>query len=231
MSNQTEEPAAPAAGLGRDGQPLESETATPEAAPDRRSRSATRLKLIRSAPVVFAQQGIDGASVNDLCAAAGFTRGAFYSNFESKRELAILAFDDLAAQLEETLGSQLDHWLGSGLDVDQVVTRIIEGVTDQVANVNQQALRVELSIAAFRSPEVRERMAPIRERVYRAIEQALVRVAATQHLEFTVPPGDVARMLLTSYSGQLTDHMAMGGTGHGAQQVIPTMWLAFTRPA
>ena len=196
-----------------------------------RRREQTRARLLDAAHEVFAEVGMDAASVEMICERAGFTRGAFYSNFESKRELAILAFDDLAAQLEETLGSQLDHWLGSGLDVDQVVTRIIEGVTDQVANVNQQALRVELSIAAFRSPEVRERMAPIRERVYRAIEQALVRVAATQHLEFTVPPGDVARMLLTSYSGQLADHMAMGGTGHGAQQVIPTMWLAFTRPA
>ena len=87
MSNQTEEPAVPAAGLGRDGQPLLSEPVTPGAAPDRRSRSATRLKLIRSAPAVFAQQGIDGASVSDLCAAAGFTRGAFYSNFETKDEL------------------------------------------------------------------------------------------------------------------------------------------------
>ena len=72
---------------------------------------------------------------------------------------------------------------------------------------------------------------PIRERVYQAIEQALVRVAAAQDLRFTVPPGDVARMLLTSYSGQLTDHMAMGDTGRGAQRIIPTMWLAFTRPA
>ncbi|MDT0120820.1 MULTISPECIES: TetR/AcrR family transcriptional regulator [Kocuria] len=231
MSNQTDAPAAPAADLSEGPRSVTNDPATQQAARDRRSRSATRLKLIRSAPAVFARQGIDGASVSDLCAAAGFTRGAFYSNFESKRELAILAFEDLATQLVDTLGTELDHWLGSGLDVEDVVTRIIEGVTDQVANVNQQALRVELSLAAFRFPEVRQQMAPIRARVYRAIEQALVRVAQTQRLEFLVSPGDVARMLLTSYSGQLADHMAMGGSGHGAQQVIPTMWLAFTRPA
>ena len=231
MSNQTDTPRASAASPAGETGPVPAETATQDGCRDRRSRSATRLKLIRSAPAVFAQQGIDGASVNDLCAAAGFTRGAFYSNFEFKQELAIHAFDDLATQLEETLGSELDHWLGSGLDVEQVVTRIIEGVTGQVANLNQQALRVELSIAAFRSPEVRERMAPIRERVYQAIQRALVRVAAAQDLQFTVPPGDVARMLLTSYSGQLTDHMAMGDSGRGAQRIIPTMWLAFTRPA
>ncbi|RLY93704.1 TetR family transcriptional regulator [Kocuria tytonicola] len=231
MSNQTDTPRTSAAGSAGDPRPVPAETATQDGCRDRRSRSATRLKLIRSAPAVFAQQGIDGASVSDLCAAAGYTRGAFYSNFESKQELAIHAFDDLTTQLEETLGSELDHWLGSGLDVEQVVTRVIEGVTGQVANLNQQALRVELSIAAFRSPQLRERMAPIRERLYQSIEHALVRVAASQHLAFTVPPGDVARMLLTSYSGQLTDHMAMGNSGRGAQRIIPTMWLAFTRPA
>ena len=230
MSNQTETADAATVEPREASQPVTAGLATQDHARDRRSRSSTRLKLIRSAPAVFAQQGIDGASVSDLCTAAGFTRGAFYSNFESKQELAILAFDDIATQLVETIRSELDQWLGSGADVEEVVTRIIEGVTDQAANVNQQALRVELSIAAFRSPDVRERMAPIRERVYHAIERALVRVAETQHLRFTAAPADVARMMLTSYSGQLTDHMAMGGSGHGAQRIIPTMWLAFTRP-
>ena len=231
MSNQTHTRRASAVDLEQQLQPVDLDPATPEGGKDRRSRSATRLKLIRCAPAVFAQQGIDGASVNDLCAAAGFSRGAFYSNFVTKQELAILAFDDLATQLEDTLATELGHWLGSGLEIQDVVTRIIEGVTDRVANAHQQALRVELSIAAFRSPDVRERMAPIRERVYHAIERALVRVAETQHLQFTAAPADVARMMLTSYSGQLTDHMAMGGSGHGPQRIIPTMWLAFTRPA
>ncbi|RKQ35372.1 TetR/AcrR family transcriptional regulator [Kocuria tytonis] len=228
MSNQTDVPrsAAPEDGL----RPSTSDDVTPGGPADRRSRSATRLRLIRCAPAVFAEQGIDGASVSDLCAAAGFTRGAFYSNFESKRELAILAFEDLAEQLTRTIEVELDQWLDSGLDIQEVVTRIIEGVTDQVANVNQQALRVELFLAAFRSPEVRAAVSPIRDRVYRVIEQALARVAETQHLEFVVAPRDVARILVTSYSGQLTDDMAVGHSGRDAQHVIPAMWLAFTRP-
>ncbi|MDO4918920.1 TetR/AcrR family transcriptional regulator [Kocuria sp.] len=229
MSNQTDCPrTATAAGPG---DAAADQAGAQDGARDRRSRSATRLRLIRSAPAVFARQGIDGASVSELCAAAGFTRGAFYSNFESKQELAILAFEDLATQLAETIDSELEHWLGSGLPVQEVVTRIIEGVTDQVSNMNQQALRVELSLVAYRSPEVREQLAPIRARMYRAVEQALVRVADAQHLEFTVPPDEVARVLLTSYSGQLTDHMAMGDSGPAAQRVVPTMWFAVTRPA
>lgn len=198
---------------------------------EKRSRAATRLKLIESAPAVFAEHGIEGASVSDLCAAANFTRGAFYSNFETKTELAIAVFDHLARQLTGTLDSQLDQWLDSGLDVQGVVTRIIQGVTDQVSDSNQQAVRVELFLAAFRSPEVRRAVQPIRDTIYGAIEHALTRVAESQHLEFVIPAEDMARLMVTSYSGLLTDHMAVGGSGGGARHIIPTMWLAFTRPA
>ena len=36
---------------------------------------------------VFAARGIIGASVEEICEAAGFTRGAFYSNFADKDAL------------------------------------------------------------------------------------------------------------------------------------------------
>ena len=38
---------------------------------------------------VFAERGIIGASVEEICEAAGFTRGAFYSNFADKDELVL----------------------------------------------------------------------------------------------------------------------------------------------
>lgn len=231
MSNHTDAPGAPAADLAEGPRPVTNDPATQQAARDRRSRSATRLKLIERAPAVFAEHGIEGASVSDLCAAANFTRGAFYSNFETKTELAVAVFEHLARHLTETLDSQLDQWLDSGLDMETVVTRIIQGITDRVSDPNQQAVRVELFLAAFRSPEVRRAVVPIRDLVHGAIEQALTRVAESQHLEFVVPPQEVARLMVASYSGVLTDHMAVGGAEGGVRYIIPTMWLAFTRPA
>lgn len=198
---------------------------------DKRSRTATRRRLLSAATDVFAVKGIDGASIGELCAAAGFTRGAFYSNFTTKLDVALAVFDHLVDQIIAQLDAQLDHWLDSGLATDVVVTRIIEGVTGHTSNANQQAVRVELFLAAFRSPEVREALVPLRERLFDAIERALTRVAESQHLEFVVPAQDVAQIMLTSYSGQLTDRMAVGDSTRGAHHIIPTMWLAFTRPA
>ena len=203
----------------------------PDETGDKRSRTATRRRLLAAATEVFAVKGIDGASIGELCAAAGFTRGAFYSNFTSKLDVALAVFDHFVEQITCRLDAELDHWLVSGSTTDVVVTRIVEAVSGYTTNVNQQAVRVELFLAAFRSPEVREALVPLRERLFDAIERALTRVADSQHLEFVVPAQDVAQIMLTSYSGQLTDRMAVGDSTRTAHNVVPTMWLAFTRPA
>ena len=51
-------------------------------------------KLFEAAARVFEDQGIGGASIEAIAAAAGFTRGAFYSNFNSKDELIIAMLED-----------------------------------------------------------------------------------------------------------------------------------------
>jgi AcrR family transcriptional regulator len=54
----------------------------------RRERQAqTRAALLDAAAEVFIERGFLGASVEVITAKAGFTRGAFYSNFRSKEQL------------------------------------------------------------------------------------------------------------------------------------------------
>src|ERR1700710_1287212 len=64
----------------------------------RPTRDDTRDKLFEAAARVFEEQGIGGASVEAIAAAAGFTRGAFYSNFKSKDELIIAMLEDHVEQ-------------------------------------------------------------------------------------------------------------------------------------
>jgi len=63
-------------------------------------RAATRERLAWAAVRVIARKGVDGASVEEICEEAGFTRGAFYSNFESKNELCI---DVLHRSIDQTI--------------------------------------------------------------------------------------------------------------------------------
>jgi AcrR family transcriptional regulator len=64
----------------------------------RPTRDDTCEKLFEAAARLFEEQGIGGASIEAIAAAAGFTRGAFYSNFKSKDELIIAMLEDHVAQ-------------------------------------------------------------------------------------------------------------------------------------
>ncbi|MDF9716706.1 TetR/AcrR family transcriptional regulator [Nocardioides sp. ChNu-153] len=69
--------------------------------PRRPGRSEVRATLLAAATRVFARRGIDAASVDDVAAAAGYTKGAVYSNFTSKDGLvAAIVEDHTAAYLE-----------------------------------------------------------------------------------------------------------------------------------
>src|ERR1700728_3107612 len=71
----------------------------------RPTRDDTREKLFEAAARVFEDQGIGGASIEAIAAAAGFTRGAFYSNFTSKDELIIVMLED---HVEQSIRRNLD---------------------------------------------------------------------------------------------------------------------------
>src|SRR3989440_8786878 len=65
----------------------------PSAAPGRLPRAEkqeeTRRRLLDAAASVFIRRGFQGASIEEITAEAGFTRGAFYSNFETKEEMFV----------------------------------------------------------------------------------------------------------------------------------------------
>lgn len=71
----------------------------------RPTRDATCEKLFEAAAQVFEEQGIGSASIETIAAAAGFTRGAFYSNFASKDELIIAMLEE---HVEQSIRRNLD---------------------------------------------------------------------------------------------------------------------------
>jgi AcrR family transcriptional regulator len=75
----------------------------------RPTRDDTREKLFEAAARVFEEQGIGGASIEAVAAAAGFTRGAFYSNFKSKDELIIAMLEDHVEQSIARIRDLLDR--------------------------------------------------------------------------------------------------------------------------
>ena len=63
-------------------------TATPDLGDSRTPRGHARDKLIAAAHQEVRRQGYSATTVDQICAAAGVTKGAFFHHFESKEALA-----------------------------------------------------------------------------------------------------------------------------------------------
>ncbi len=80
-------------------------------------REKTRLRLLESALIVFAEKGPDAAVIDDFIAAAGVARGTFYNHFKTTNELMLA----LAAAMSD--------------EVLQVVDPIVQQLGDPIARV------------------------------------------------------------------------------------------------
>ena len=69
-------------------------------------QARTRAKLMGSASKLFCRHGLERASVDEIAQDAGYTKGAFYSNFKSKEELFL-------AMLDQKFGEEIERIEGA----------------------------------------------------------------------------------------------------------------------
>ncbi|MDJ1114720.1 TetR/AcrR family transcriptional regulator [Microbacterium dauci] len=156
-----------------------------------RSREQTRARLLAAAHEVFGEVGLGAASVEEICERAGFTRGAFYSNFESKDELFLALITQLASEkLDEVEGRV--RVLDAG-DPVQLVRQIAdlslaERMEPQLlSEIRTQALRDETLAAAFLA---------WRETMRVRVEAIISAVTVAHGIRLRMPLPDAAQLLL-----------------------------------
>src|SRR5881227_2798062 len=67
----------------------------------REKQQRTRRSLLGAAAKLFCKRGLEGASIDEVAQAAGYTKGAFYANFKSKEELFLVMLDErFSSELE-----------------------------------------------------------------------------------------------------------------------------------
>jgi AcrR family transcriptional regulator len=69
----------------------------------------TQLKLLDAGLRVFARDGFEAARIEDIAAAAGHTRGAFYANFETKEDLFLVLLEQQAVKRVGELHALLER--------------------------------------------------------------------------------------------------------------------------
>ena len=83
------------------------------------SRDQTTQRLLDAAQRLIAKKGLSAASVEDIAEAAGYTRGAFYSNFSSKGDL----FIELLRRDHEKATAEFNALRSDELSLDHIQAR------------------------------------------------------------------------------------------------------------
>ncbi|MFJ8539620.1 TetR/AcrR family transcriptional regulator [Streptomyces sp. NPDC093591] len=161
-------------------------------------RVRTRANLLDAAFAVFAAKGFGRVSIEEVCEAAGYSRGAFYSNFDSLDEL----FFALYQQRADLIADQVSGALaldGPALDVPEAVDRVTEVL---LLDRDWLLVKTDFLVYAARAPEVARTLLEHRARLRRAIAERLSR--ARGHTELPAVLGDVegaAHAVVAAYDG------------------------------
>ena len=164
--------------------------------PATRSRANTRARLIAAAREVFVECGIQGASVDDLVAAAGFTRGAFYSNFTSMsdvfREVFTLMVGETITTVRQAIAEIPEDELGIGAILD-VLTSFV--TSERQAYV----LSRELELFALRDEEAAAVYKEYQHNLFEVLGPMLREVLSRMGRRSTVHECRLAQALVALY--------------------------------
>jgi TetR/AcrR family transcriptional repressor of nem operon len=81
-----------------------------------KSESGAKTKLLDAALRLIRTKGYSATTVDDICQAAGVTKGAFFHHFKTKDELAVSAAEHFARMAEELFSTAPYRYLHNPLD-------------------------------------------------------------------------------------------------------------------
>lgn len=158
-------------------------------------RSEVRRQVLDAALAVFAQKGFDGASMDDVAAAAGFTKGALYSNFAGKDDLFLALMDQQVARRISLISDLL---AANAIDPTAIGHALTEAAID---DRDWQLLFFEYWARAVRDPAIRERFLADRRRLRSTIADVTQRLLDETGRGSTMPVEQLTIVLLALSNG------------------------------
>jgi AcrR family transcriptional regulator len=175
----------------------------------RPSRSATqaqtRERLLDAAERAFAAEGFGGASLDRIAEAAGFTRGAVYSNFADKADLFVAVLD---RRLDRRHAEVADAMLAAR-DPDAFVAALRSPAwTAGREDAMRQwlMLRDEFRLFALRNPSAAERLARYDRRQRDYYVEAITHLLGQLDVEPPINPRLAAAILLAIDESLVRQH-------------------------
>ena len=137
------------------------------------SQAQTRAKLLECAPRVVAREGYEAAPIDKITEAAGFSKGAFYSNFDSKEEFFIELLARHAGQDVVEIGRLLDD----APEPKEIIDRICDWAEQRSADPTWGLLALELFRRARREATFGSEHSSLFRAQWRGVGELLMPIA------------------------------------------------------
>lgn len=137
-----------------------------------RRRVNTRARLIEAAAELTAEAGTTRLAIDEVCRRAGFTRGAFYSNFASIDELLFALYETKTEELLAAIGTLDPAPVDEG--VEDAVDRFLTAVP---ADAHWYSLRAAFALRAPHDGAVADALHEHAEDMRRRLTPYVVRMA------------------------------------------------------
>jgi len=116
------------------------------------------MRLIEAAERLFTRKGFDDASVEEISETAGYSRGAFYSNFDDKEQVFLAVIDRRRPQVLKAL----DDIFRQISEPAERTAAVREWFSNQWRLRDFMALRMEFSRRAMRDRSARKHLTELR---------------------------------------------------------------------
>ena len=177
--------------------------------PDRR-RAMTRRHLLDAAAIVFARHGFHGATLDEVAATAGFTKGAVYSNFKSKDDLFLALLED---RTDRQLAVVSDVLAAGGHEAAEQFPRVSELFRGELFWDDDFAtLYLEFVLYARRHPDAQTKLAESARRSRAMVRSLIEAEYAALGISPKYAPADIAAMSLALFGGFGLDRLVDPGS-------------------
>ena len=150
-------------------------------------KERTRERLLDAAAAVFAKRGIEAASLDEVAEAAGYTKGAIYSNFASKTDLIVALIERRIAAQAEAAEAALD-----GMTLEEGLRALDQEAHREGVDREWIVLAMEFWLQAMRDERARAAMAERYELARGLSAGMLARKYAEAGEEPPLPPRELA---------------------------------------
>ena len=202
-----------------------------------RRRAETRRRVMAAAYDVFTELGIHDAPVELICERAGFTRGAFYSNFASKEELFLAIHEAEMQERAERLRAAVETAVEEAVpgSADEVLRKAgLLFMESLAADETWYLLNAEFRAQAMRQPELRGPTAAAENRFHDALAEILQNLLGRLDMRLTIDPRNAVVTIVALYETMLErailDELPDKADSRYLTDVLPRLFTALVAP-